>query len=347
MKSKKTKYAPLFLVDYISAKYGKGVWEDLEKWHMNNGKAGYPVWESWCYAPSYAAVEVLSDAVVAGAVVRNKDEDDDRELLFKVISDAQIVAAVAPWRKDKQVYAIDPDLLKALMGQANEYTSIPSEVLLRLPHRSIYVDFGDHAVGCLEGMFIHLEHDIEEGWIELRLLLLIAGETICIPICIDDEDLCDDLNESMELAIEQSKELIEHNKAYGIDILQEFRLAMPDYDESTITNFVSGLLQVALYFCSARQDIEENKTQQSVYRKSEAIKDKFSEIRRWDLGYNEGTQIRRFRESQNEECKNATTKPAQVRKGRWHHAWTGKGAEKRLRLAWLSPTMLGWDKADE
>lgn len=79
------------------------------------------------------------------------------------------------------------------------------------------------------------------------------------------------------------------------------------------------------------------------------IKDRYVEIRKWDVGFVTGpalqAQKRRLQseESPTRDGSHAPKRP-HVRCGHWHHFWTGAKSDaenRRLVLKWLPPIFVG------
>lgn len=127
-------------------------------------------------------------------------------------------------------------------------------------------------------------------------------------------------------------------------------------------------LQMVFYILSINSDIEENSTQKKIYRPSlspetnhsaQKVKDKYSEVRMWDVGFRIGASVRANR--QTKEVSAAThqgshsSKRPHIRRGHWHNFWVGpksnkdgngagRQTERKLVLRWIPPTFIGGGK---
>lgn len=85
------------------------------------------------------------------------------------------------------------------------------------------------------------------------------------------------------------------------------------------------------------------------YHPTAKVKNKFSEIRKYDCGFVYGAEVRKNRvklqegkTQNNKKIVNKSRSPMRphTRKAHWHHYWTGKGRSE-LVLRWIAPNS-GW-----
>lgn len=104
-------------------------------------------WPDWCLVPMAAAV------AVAGGM------------------NAGALAALYAWRYTRSVYMIEPSLYRRVTQQVPDALSL--EQMIDLPEWCVYIPdaspAGDEWPGA--GLWAHLEHDVNTGRPELRLLL--------------------------------------------------------------------------------------------------------------------------------------------------------------------------------
>ena len=272
-------YPPLELLRRISAKY-PNAWEQMEMFHRMNGTNGLPKWESWCYAPISAAIAVAMDGL-----------EDSFDTRMNAITDAQAIAALAPWRQSKEVFIIDPDLQELLFGQDEELT-INSEILLQIQYQCFYIQFAgifDFLGYPCHGVFVHLEDDANANDKELRLLYLTGdGYTIGEPIHIDEGTL---------------EESIAHTRMEAFN-------NVPDEHPEVRRRLMTGLenlaqesaaykktLQIILYLCAQNAEIAPDSEQAFITKRSSTgqIRDQYEEIRKWDVGFRIGAAVRKAR----------------------------------------------------
>lgn len=334
MKKRPEAYPPMTLLKRVTAEY-PGCWDKMKMFHDLNGKGSIPDWELWCYAPISAAIAVATN----GLPVEPGNQYD----FLDAIPAAQCIAALAPWRISKEVYIMDPDM-EALLAEQDDM-DIPGEVLLQLPYPCIYIQCNKLTWGrrLYHGMFVHLESDQKTQDRELRILLLSSnGETLGFPIHIDT----DDLTQSVRRMIEEAQDTAEKMEIDGVYIPSNIPQDDPGWKELT------KMMQIILYICAANAEIAPNSEQGIITKRTLAIRDKYAEIRKWDVGTRIGMAVRRRRhqvKTQTQEPREtspevrASPKP-HMRRGHWHHYWTGPKDEpekRKLILKWQPPTMVG------
>lgn len=319
-------YPPLELLRRMTAEH-PGIWDDMEMLHLENGVGGLPSWPEWCYAPIAAAM-----ASVMGA--------DEATLDRKraAVRDAQAVAALAPWRQSKEVYVIDPDMQALLFEQEDLDLSV--ETLLRLPYPSFYVEFAhdNSYIGkTFHGVFIHFEYDVDNGDRELRLLYLPrAGLPFGIPIHLDAGTVADSVRETYRQA----------HKAVEDDPELRRALLTDEAGMDQQTDIYRQTVQIVLYLCAKNAEISQNSEQTFYTKRTPAIKDRYAEIRKWDVGVRIGKAIRAYRSesvSKPEGGHHASPRP-HMRRGHWHNFWSGPKsapAQRKLELMWVAPTIVG------
>ena len=329
-------YPPLELLRRISAKY-PNAWEQMEMFHRMNGTNGLPKWESWCYAPISAAIAVAMDGL-----------EDSFDTRMNAITDAQAIAALAPWRQSKEVFIIDPDLQELLFGQDEELT-INSEILLQIQYQCFYIQFAgifDFLGYPRHGVFVHLEDDANANDKELRLLYLTGdGYTIGEPIHIDEGTLEESIAHTRMEAFNNVPD--EHPEVR--------RRLMTDLENLAQESAAyKKTLQIILYLCAQNAEIAPDSEQAFITKRSSTgqIRDQYEEIRKWDVGFRIGAAVRKARsvsaEPRKQEDSGAgttytSTRP-HIRRAHWHNFWTGtKSAPetRKLVLKWIAPTIVG------
>lgn len=298
--------------------------------HADNGKKGLPSWPDWCYAPIAAAISVATENL-----------PDTFEVRVQAMRDAQRIAALAPWRISKEVFVMDEGMQELLFEQADDLKLDP-EALLRLPYPCFYIQFapetGVHGE-IYHGVFVHLEFDPYTKDRELRLLYLNQdGGTMGVPVHID----CETIEESIETTSKEAFRNIPEDKA-------DFRRALLEETETRRQSalFYKQTLQLVLYLCAQNAEIAPNSEQAFYTRRTPTVKDRYAEIRKWDVGVRIGNAVRAYRRAtaaQQEHSSGTHASPRpHLRRGHWHNFWTGAKADpsgRKLILKWVAPTFV-------
>ena len=134
--------------------------------------------------------------------------------------------------------------------------------------------------------------------------------------------------------------------------------------EASTEDLLQKTLQLVLYLCAENAELVPEPSgkgrEETPARPLKAVvmqKDRYSDIRKWDVGIRIGAAIRKYRSdvkiensASSEEVEpkertgHASPRP-HMRRGHWHHFWTGarKDAERKLVLRWIPPTFIGKD----
>lgn len=235
---------------------------------------------------------------------------------------------VEVWKPDKEVYRFDAELEFALSDI--EEIEVPVRILDRLPYQTFYLEFAEDGIysSHFHGAFIHL---IKEGLgYHLYVMRLtedgkgMFGSASFVP---------DENTKNAVFLISRGNDTICGDSEKDID--------WPE--------FCMFLLNALLYICSENAEIRENPVTKNTYHPTARVKNKFSEIRKYDCGFVYGAEIRKNRvklqegKTQNKKKKvNKSRGPMRphTRKAHWHHYWTGKGRTE-LVLRWIPPTVVG------
>ena len=108
-------------------------------------------------------------------------------------------------------------------------------------------------------------------------------------------------------------------------------------------------MRYCIGFC---HKISENPVTKNTYRPTKTVRNKFSEVRKWDCGYRFGSEVRKMtninsKENKAEEPDLCGERDSQIhrspvahtRRAHWHHYWTGpRKGERQLILKWIAPT---------
>lgn len=327
-KNSKHEYPPLALLKDISSAF-PNAWTDMECLHMGNGRNGLPSWPTWCYAPMAAASAVAS---------RSFPNTYDGHI--SAMPYAQAIAALAPWRLSKEVFVMDEGMQELLFEQADDLKLDP-DTLLCLPYPCFYIQFAPNTEffdTLYDGVFVHLEYDTETGDRELRLLYLKAsGRTMGVPIHID----AGTIEESIDRTLDEAYSNVPSEQH---EIRRALLAESAANDEMALA--YKKTLQLVLYVCAQNAEIAPSSEQAFYTRRSTTIKDRYAEIRKWDVGVRIGNAVRAYkrRSASSPESSGTHSSPRpHMRRGHWHSFWTGPKAaasERKLILKWVAPTFV-------
>ena len=323
---------PLILTKYLTKKY-PNCWDWIENFR-NDGK-DLPVWDRKCYIPIAGTLAITSN----GDISSTKPD---------IIMDATLMAAIAPWRIYKHIYRFAKETEVLLLEQISD-SIIPVEVLKNLPFPSIYIE--TQTIDDINGFFAHIENDVNDHHFELRLTIItIQGEWISIPLHLfPGGTVSDGLNAMHDEVIKQSQK-IPHN-----EFLQR-KVKMWDQYYDMAFAISASLVQLVLYICAQNSEIEADKEHEKIVRipkSKEFIKDRYREIKIYNCGELTARILREVDSKSGMQVTyvkhngSGTAKRPHIRRGHWHHYWTGKKDERTIILKWQPPTYIHKEEAKE
>lgn len=261
------------------------------------------------------------------------------------------IETVYSWRRSKELYTFDAELIDSLSKDVEDL-SVFKDVLKRLPYNTFYIKFDhpDFTDGEIDGAFVSFIDDTK-GEVYLHIAVLYPMDDLVgyDPFYIKIRTM-DWKNDS---SVKSTIDYLLYKEVSEESIVEKI---------GTQRNIVMLVLNMILYIVSANADIVENESQKRIMKRGPIIKDKFSEIRKWDVGVRVGSAIRKHKaqledaviqEDTNEENlldviakRSGTPKRPHMRCGHFHHYWTGKrNGERKLIVKWVAPTFIGkWDK---
>lgn len=336
MITKNDKCIPLELVKKISDRY-PGCWDYIESMREDRG-TDLPNWDDDCYIP------------IAGTLAITAQGSKDLQSLLNgsTVLDAGLMAALAPWRIYKQIFEFAYETEELLLNQAED-CRVPIETLQNLPYPCIYIR--TRTIHRLDGFFAHIEHDAKDGRKELRLTV-IKDNGECYPLIIHlvpNGTILDGIRGAKAESTRVSKSL-------GDVIARRFEKEGERLEDLIL--LAAPLVQLVLYVCAQNKEVELDPNQEKIYRapkEKRFIRDKYSEIRKYNCGEEIAQQIRRsYRQGQVNytylkdagASGSGTPKRPHVRRGHWHHYWTGKADDKKIILKWQPPTFIHGDETE-
>ena len=326
----KKKYDPCLPLDFLKNIFvGKGdVLLEIERLRKENEINNFSEWPSWCYIPIKKLFEMIFQIT--------KDYNSMRYVPF-----AQVLSALCPWRASKQIYIMDPDAEKIICDSSD--SNIPSEFLLKLPYPCFYIktNYLTFYNKKIDGFFAYLDYDTEKKQEELRFLFLYPDKTYTafwISLMVDTID------KNFKLYYDEIKSNIDRKT---FDQVKEHT--------ANLQNEIRKALNLVLYILSINADIHERKRDvpYNPPKTFDGIRDNFREIKEWDVGVIIGSAIRKRENEQknkteindsedDEEGQSNNHRRPHMRRGHWHHYWTGpKNGDRKLILKWVAPVFIG------
>lgn len=328
---------PLKILNEYKNKY-PDLFRIIDSVHRDRGNR-IPDWDERCYAPIALTLSLQEHY---GA----KDIDN---------SFPHTVSALAGWRQYKQIYRFDRTLYEELT-KAEVDTILPVELLNNLPYNCFYIEIEQDGI---DGYFVFYDDDCRnsESSIELRITIVFDNLPtfgLYVPL-IKGKSIFESLTS-----------IKEKDKFYIISALSQMRsdsplaeeeriaIEKPDYILREYASLMSKFMQPIYYICSINADIKENPVFKETHRpiNENNIKDKFSEIQKWDVGFKISKMLSNVRNnSESISDKNTDSgksgtgsrKRPHTRKAHFHHYWVGGKDSRKLVLKWVSAMFINAD----
>lgn len=282
--------------------------------------------------------KVVSDEKCLPDIFVDKIAEKVHEADFETNVNIMIkVCSTGVWRTNKSIFSFDKELADELIGSYDINDSIPFEVFSHIPYPAVYVE------NSLKSFFAVFENKPLS-----RLMLYFPQqsdiECVSVPLNNGAANLSDAFDND-------AKGL--YNKLFSANLISEQQIGnlnreMEKCKEGYIKACVSAV-PLLMYICAVNADISVDEEQAAIYQKPVGTpKDRQREVRKYNVGYRVGKLIRQHKSSQNPPAAvKGSKKSAHVRKGHYHHYWTGKrDGERTLILKWLAPSFINFDNSD-
>jgi hypothetical protein len=318
-------------VNWIKRRYPGAWWraDALRKAHRQD-------WPSWCYLPMQYWSEIAAC---------------HQEPNIGMIPDIARLAALGAWRVTQGIYRFDADLYASLIDTPLS-GDLPDALLYRLPSWGVYVEtpgltFID---APLQGVYAHLEYDLQEQHTELRLLLDGPADSplflFAYPIRLGHGSLLASIAATGEAARRNAARLT-HIPGLSEAVMQQVDGELFAQNTRDLT----PILALLLYLCAEEADYESPprlKTARPRALEKQRIVVIPEQVRTWDVGARIGAALRATRdraEAATAPAPGERARPrAHWRRAHFHTFWTGPIEGERIaRVKWLPPIPVGLD----
>ena len=256
-----------------------------------------------------------------------------------------IPLVITKWTRHKIVYKIDGSFFKELY-QSDDIV-ITKDAMSHLPYDMFYIDFSDCAeLTPIVGSFVSIFGKPDNP--QFTLYMVTEDETI--------------FSYYSHLSYqEDGTSLFEKNYPQNNKFAKYVEDEDGTYHQITLENdrrrdIIVGVIQAMMFLHCENKDIEENPVTKKTYKKTTTVKNKFSEIRMWDVGIRYGKaitnakkEIQKIADSEQEIEQEAEDMPKthksrkpvrpHVRRAHWQRYKVGKGRTE-TRINWIPPTFV-------
>lgn len=295
----------------------------------------------WCEARDYLGDKYSDFMMFISTLIDNDKSNPGQNILKEALDDFNFMTTVSLWSRDKQVFRFDKDFIEELIDTDN--LRVPVNAFDYLPYKYIYVDVSDCKEVCdkilCDGFFITVNKMVYD---DVNSYAISAGRVS------NDYYFSDILivnNDGRLVKTDMFAETIMLNVFNEYGIGEANLLPSANQKEFHFRLFNTLVVQILLYLSSMKPDIVENEDTKKTYREPTATtkpKNKFSEIRKWDVGVRFGSSVRKWRErksySATTSAGTGSMKRPHTRRAHWHN-YRFKNADGSFewRPVWLHP----------
>lgn len=299
-----------------------GIWQALDAERAKHR------WPKWCFMP-HRDFHVCLAAHVARA-------GGDSAALPDGVFENEVAAgtALSAWRQSKGVYVFERELAESL--ERTELTTMPTEVVMRMPEHCVYVAADLHLPADGEcpalqahGFFAH----VTLGGDHQRLLMVVDSSFGAIGLAIG-------LEPGIDLIASALKESIHPDEQETPEVRR--RLAA----------LLRWVLPYLLYLCAEEPDIDGTPRGAVEPTKTRHGTRWFppEDVATWKVGVRLGAVLRKAREEQEREetgeHPHGRPRP-HLRRAHFHHYWTGPKGQRRLVLRWVHQALVNAKGPDD
>lgn len=259
------------------------------------------------------------------------------------LNDIDAISLIMMWERNKQVFKFDKDFTNELVR--TERLKYTKDMYDFLPYECFYIDVSDNKEICNsiigKGFYVTVDKSLKENNITIHLCKvterLFFTDTISLK------------NETVEFSTDELQENAE------VKILDDITGTIVERNEKIDSRTYRTLvLQILTYLSSVEPDVKENETTKTTHRAydPDKPKNKFSEVRMWDVGVRYGNAFRGWQKkiqthniSAEGNVKSGTPKRPHFRRAHWHTYLYGHGEEKIARAKWVAETFVGKGEA--
>lgn len=289
----------------------------------------------------------------------------ERQTEWKDVLSTNIVLSM--WSQFKMVYKIDNDFFHEIKQTENIITS--KETFDKLPFKCFFIDLTEvDNIANFKGAWVYITKDSIDGKEVYGVnIYMVQNDNFTFFTYYswykftDEEPEIEwhskDLPKSNfiartfvgkdDLMTKDIRSLLDNPTDFTKDGLIDVTLDMRDeYDPRE--DIVITIFQIMSFIAIDASDVRENATTKSTYKphkEGSRIKNKFSEIRMWDVGVQYGKAIRvakqeykKHIEKENGSIQTKDRKPVRphIRRAHWHKYRVGEG-RKETKTLWLAP----------
>lgn len=265
------------------------------------------------------------------------------DTITEVEDQITFVDTIFLWGDTKQIYKIDPSFMAELASTTN--LKIPSSSLEYFPLKTFYIDFSESDfLEPMIGSFVHI-YNGEKATPQISIIMLSKDEVMF--------SYYSHLKYGEDGTAKIPKEAVPTTPFVAFDVSGR-NPQTKDYKNDPRAAIVRAIFQIIMFLSSSNSDILENPSSKKYHRAFTEPKDRFSEIRTWDVGvrYGKAIQISKSADKKGKEnsldedreddkpCKQRKETRPHLRCAHWQRYHVGKG-RKEIKVNWIHPIIVG------
>lgn len=273
-------------------------------------------------AVEYSVTRIFAQNGIKGRKLSKEEED---RLVCQCYDYAIATVVSAYWSKCKQVYTFSREFYEMLLDMDD--FEIGWSLFDYLPYESFYLELLDHKE--VDGVLVKYTKE--------------PKRSILYTICGKEGGMV-----SINSGIVDPRESLSYKSFFETEVYCSNADITSPY-VMLVKQVLAFTLQACMYLCAKNADIEENPLQKKIYTPSKTIRNRFSEIRKWDVGVrvvkaHKSAQIAAI-DAGNEPDAFRRRPRQHWRKAHFHTYWVGEG-RKRKELKFIAPVLVN-DNGDD
>ena len=260
------------------------------------------------------------------------------------------------WAKSKCVYKIDDQFFHEIKNTTN--LKISADLLKHLPFSVMYFDLSEvKNIGDFNGAWVDVHH-VKDNTFMLAIYMVTDGSiNPTMPFALFSY-YCgfNFISDDQLVEIDPQDTIYSQVEDYYIRDYQDFDdgglIVRQPLEKSNDHRgeIVVAIMQVLEFLHAEIPDINESPVTKNTYRPSTTVKNKFSEVRMWDVGVKYGKailtakkQVEQLVKSENDlqtglpEKKSRKPIRPHIRSAHWQRYHVGEG-RKQIKVNWIPPT---------
>lgn len=287
------------------------------------------------------------------------------EMYLNILGSIQQSYCSLVWAKQKQIFCFDNEFADELINTDN--IVIVKDIFDYLPYSMFYIDMENTPV--LQNIFKNIisEYAKDKDAV-IQGSFFNCFKSNSTPETLKHEEKTDSkeyYEVSFGILYKTKKETVQKTFCFLIPN-EDAEMNIADYVEKMVnvnnnTNDcpegIGNLLQIIVYLCSEKPDIQENEETKKAYKKPVSSFHSITDLKYFEVGVRFGTSVREWKSEKEQKLytdKTATSKYSHssprphYRRGHWHSYWyKAENGGKVKKPKWLAPTLVNGSKFTE